>query len=65
MKIFRVKGSNPERFCIAHRDSAEKTKGYTMTTKFATEEELREFLKAGNSQAEIETIIQQARDSEA
>jgi hypothetical protein len=33
MKIFRVKGSNPEKFCIAYVDPAQSgTKGYTMTT---------------------------------
>lgn len=60
--IFKVKGSDPERFCIVYQDSnSANTKSYLMSTKFATEQELRDMLRSNKSEAEIDYIIQEAR----
>jgi hypothetical protein len=60
-KIFKVKDSDPETFCMAFSDSASAD---GMTTVFATEEELHNALGHEYSKAEIKVMIQEARGIE-
>jgi hypothetical protein len=62
--IFRVKGSNPEHFGVAFSDPSVKMRGYTGDLRFMTAEQVRELLRTGKSEAEIDYIIEQARRRE-
>ena len=59
--IFKVKGSDPEQFAIAYSDPSVKTRGYAGEMKFMTPEQVREFLKTFKSEAQIDYILEQAR----
>jgi hypothetical protein len=63
-RIFRVKGSDPEQFCVAYSDPAVQTRGYVGEMKFLSEQQVRDLFKGSKSEAEIDYILEQARQRE-
>lgn len=62
--LFKVKDRNPEMFGFAYRDPSETTRGYQGTMKFITLEETRALFRDSKSEAQIDYIIEQARQRE-
>lgn len=61
MGLRKLANTQPQRYELFLYDTAEKTRGYVMTTKYGTEEEIRAMLKNGGMiEGQIEFYFAQA-----